>query len=264
MALAQTPTPIKTDPRNYMTAVHGPVGVGKTSFGQQIPGHYFFITEAGTGGVEVYGDPILSWKDFIVKAKEVLDAKAANFEGQREITVCVADTVDKLFDYAGIEVCATQTFPEKGVPHKYDKIEDVPWGKGYKAAYKLLLHNLEHLHLSGLGVLLLSHTKERPVTWAGRDLQHHGFNLPPSAADAVEAACDAIAHFVVEEKVEQNTEGTIVAVEQGRYMFWQSTFLRVAKHRLKTFPTKLPLPIDKGWEVYTTAFRETVEKLKTK
>jgi len=262
MVLAQTPTAIITDPRAYMTAAHGTVGVGKTSFGQQILGHYFFITEAGTEGVEVYGDPIFNWQDFIDKAKEVIAAKKGGFKDQREITTCVVDTLENLFWYAGDEVCKTQKFMEKGVPHKYDKIEEPQFGRGYKATFELLLRNLEALRMNGFGMLLLSHTKERIVKWAGQDLTHHGFNLPPSAAAAVEGACGAIAQFVVEEKIERNESNDIVRVETGRSMYWQPSFLRTAKHRLKGFPEKLPLPIDKGWEVYCDAFAETVAKLK--
>lgn len=262
MVLAQIPTAIVIDPRAYMMGVHGSVGVGKTSFGQQIPGHYFFITESGIEGVEVFGDPILSWKDFIEKAKEVIAAKKADFKNQRMITTIVIDTLENLFEYAGNEVCATQTFMEKGVPHKFTKIDDVPFGKGYKATFGLLLRNLEQLRLHGFGMLLLSHTKERLVKWAGQDLQHHGFNLPPSAASVIEAACGAIAHFVIEEEVVKSEEGIVVKIEHGRFMYWQPTFLRTAKHRLKGFPEKLPLPINEGWKTYCDAFAETVEKLK--
>lgn len=262
MTLAQTPTSIITDPRGYMTAVHGTVGVGKTSFGQQIDGHYFFITESGIEGVEVYGDPILNWKSFIAKAKEVIDAKKNNFKDQRRIETCVVDTLENLFGYAGAEVCATQTFMEKGVAHKFDKIDDVPFGKGYKAAFGLMLRNLEQLRLHGFGLLLLSHTKERIIRWAGENRTHYGFNLPPSAALAVEGACGAIAQFVIEQTIIKSEEGIITNVESGRYMYWQPTFLRSAKHRLKGFPEKLELPIDRGWEVYCDAFTETVAKLK--
>lgn len=262
MVLAQTATPVMTDPRSYMTAIHSPPGVGKTSFGKQIPGHYFFYTpNAGTEGVKIFGDPILCWKDFIDKAKEVIKAKESGFKDQREIKICIIDTVGDLFDFAGIEVCATQHFMEKGVAHKFDKIDDVPFGKGYKAAFQLLLRNLGTLKLNGFGVLLTSHTKERPVKWGGQDLHHHGFNLPPSAALAVYAACGAIGHFVVEEKIEKGEDGVIKKVETGRSMFWQPTFLRLAKHRLEGFPEKLELPINRGWEVYCDAFAETVAKL---
>lgn len=263
MTLTQAATAIAIDPRCYLTAVHGPSGVGKTSFGAQIADHYFFYTpRGGVEGVEIFGDPILCWSDFIEKAKEVIAAKKSNFENQRVIKICVIDVLGDLFDYAGVEVCATQRFMDKGVAYKFDKIDDVPFGKGFKAAYQLLLRNLGTLYLNGFGILLLSHTKERFVKWAGQDLHHHGFDLPPSAALAIETACGAIGHFIVEEKIEKGVDGAILRVETGRSMYWQPTFLKLAKHRLKHFPEKLDLPIDRGWEVYCAAFAETVAKLK--
>lgn len=264
MALAQEPTPVVTDPRGYMTALIAGPGVGKTSFCAQIPGHYFFYTpNAGTEAVQVFGDPILTWKGFIEKAGELIEAKKNNFKDQRKVEVCIIDTLGDLFGYAGIEVCATQTFLEKGVPRKYAKVDDVMWGKGFKAAYELLLRNLGTLHLNGFGIFLVSHTKERIVKWAGDDYHHRGFNLPPSAANAIQAACGAIGHFVIEEEIKRNDAREIVKIEQGRFMYWQPSFLRLAKHRLKGFPEKLPLPMDKGWETYCKAFKETVEKIKS-
>lgn len=265
MPLAQQATPIVTDPRGYITALIGPAGIGKTSFGAQIDGHYFFKTpNAGTEGVEVVGDPILSWSDFIEKATELLEAKKDNFKEQREVKMCIVDVITDLFDYAGIEVCKTQKFMEKGVAKKYDKIEEVPFGAGYKAACKLLLRNLGVLHLNGFGILLTSHVKERVIKWAGSDHQHYGFNLSPSVALTIEAACGAIGQLVMEETIERNDEGTIIKAETGRWMYFQPTFLRTAKHRLEGFPAKLPFKINEGWSTYCKAFTETVEKRKAK
>lgn len=262
MPLAQTPTKIITDPRGYLTAVHGTVGVGKTSFGKQIDGHYFLQTEVGTAGVQVFGDPIFNWHDFIDKGRELVEAKKSGFKDQREIKTIVIDVLEKLFWYAGAEVCATQTFLEKGVPKKYKTIEEPQYGRGYKAAYQLLLKNLEALCLHGFGMLLLSHTKERIVKWGGEDLTHQGFDLPPSACNAIEAACDAIGCFVVEQEIVKSEEGIVTTIEHGRYQYWQQTFLRTAKHRLEGFPEKLPLPMGRGWEVYCEAFAETLAKKK--
>jgi len=265
MVLRQVPIPRIIDPRAYMTAILGGTGVGKTSFGVQIPGHYFLLTEVGTGGVKPYGDIIFNWKGFIEKAKEIIAAKDTGWKDQRVISTINVDTLDNLFDYACAEVCATQTFIEKGVAHKYTKVDDVPWGKGYKAAYQLMLRNLEQLRLHGFGVFLYGHTKERPVKWAGEDLQHKGFNLPPSATLAVQAACDAVGHFEMTETIQKDpTTGVILKVEQSRKMYWQPTFLRLAKHRLEGFPAELDLPMNKGWETYCEAFATTVQALDEK
>lgn len=263
MVLRQEPIPRITDPRRYLTAIHADAGVGKTSFAVQIPGHYFLITEAGIEGIEPTGDYILSWKDFLDKGRELIEAKRAGFPDQRVIEALVVDTLDNLFDYACTEVITTQTFLEKGRPVKYAKIEDVPFGKGFKEAAKLLIRNLETFRLNGFGVILLGHTKERVIKWAGQDLSRAGFNLPPSASALLEAACGAIGQFVVEERTERDAQGNLVTRELGRYQYWQPTMTRLAKHRLENFPEKLALPLNGGWRVYEEAFQATLAKLDT-
>ncbi len=134
--LQQISSAIATNPSRYLTGIHGTAGVGKTSYGQQIPGHYFMITEAGTEGVKVFGDPILSWEEFLNKCSEVVATRTRGWkdpEGneQREITTFVIDTYENLYAQAAVWVCKNCTFPEKGVHHKFSRIEDVPYGKGF-------------------------------------------------------------------------------------------------------------------------------------
>ncbi len=263
--LAQEPTQIVTDPRKYLTLVYGIAGVGKTEFGFQIPGHYFFYTEAGIDGVEIFGDPIFSWDGFIEKCNEIVTAKKAGWkdpEGNpvREITTIVIDTYEKLYALGAVWICANTTFPEKGVQQKFKRIEDVPYGKGYKRANELLIEKLNKLILLGFGVLVISHAKEKQVNWRGQDFSSYVVNLPPSAAQGIIDACGAVSFFNLELATGKDEGGNIIQREEGRYMYWQNTFLITAKHRLPGFPEKLPLPRNKGYETYLDAFNEAVER----
>lgn len=263
--LQQVPTEIVTDPRRYLTLVYGIAGVGKTEFCAQFPGHYFFYTEAGIEGVKIFGDPILSWEDFIEKCNEVVAAKKAGWkdpEGEpvREILTIVIDTYENLYWHAGAWICAHQTFPEKGVQHKVARIEDAPYGKGYTRTTELLVEKLNKLMLCGFGVIVTSHSKEKPITWRGQDFQAYGPKLPPSAADGIIDSCGAVSFFNTEESTSKDAEGNVHQVEEGRFMYWQNSFLIRAKHRLPGFPAKLPLPRGKGYETYLNAFNETVKK----
>ncbi len=261
--LQQVPTEIVTDPRRYLTLVYGIAGVGKTEFGAQIPGHYFFCTEAGIEGVRVFGDPILNWKDFLDKCDEVTTAKRNGWkdnEGKpiREILTIVVDTYENLYKHAGVWICKNTTFPQKGVQQKYARIEDVPYGKGYTRTNELLIEKLNKLMLSGFGVLVISHSKEKPITWRGENFQAYGPKLPPSAADGIIDACGAVSFFNTEETTDKNDVGIVMKVEEGRYMYWQNSFLIRAKHRLPGFPAKLPLPCGKGYQTYLDAFEKTL------
>ena len=261
--LQQVPSEIVTDPRKYLTLIYGIAGVGKTEFASQIPGHYFFCTEAGTEGVRIFGDPILSWDGFLDKCDEVVAVKNAGWkdpEGKamREILTIVVDTYENLYSYGGDWICKHQTFPQKGAQLKVTRIEDAPYGKGYTRTNELLIGKLNKLMLSGFGVLVISHSKERPVTWRGQESQAYGPKLPPSAADGIIDACGAVSFFNTEEKTDKDAEGIITRVEEGRYMYWQNSFLIRAKHRLPGFPAKLPLPRRLGYQTYLDAFENTL------
>ncbi len=261
--LQQSPSEIVTDPRKYLTLIYGIAGVGKTEFGAQIPGHYFLCTEAGTEGVRIFGDPILNWDAFLDKCDEVVAAKRAGWKDAednpiREILTIVIDTYENLYWSAGAWICQHQTFPQKGVQQKYARIEDVPYGKGYTRTNELLIGKLNKLMLSGFGVLVISHSKERPITWRGEDFQSYGPKLPPSAADGIVDACGAVSFFNTEETTSKDADGNVSKIEEGRYMYWQNSFLIRAKHRLPGFPAKLPLPRGKGYQTYLDAFTKTL------
>ncbi|KKL04033.1 hypothetical protein LCGC14_2620140, partial [marine sediment metagenome] len=122
----------------------------------------------------------------------------------------------------------------------------------------LLIGKLNKLMLCGFGVLVISHSKERPVTWRGQESQAYGPKLPPSAADGIIDACGAVSFFNTEEKTDKDAEGNINRIETGRYMYWQNSFLIRAKHRLPGFPAKLPLPCGSGYQTYLDAFEKTL------
>jgi hypothetical protein len=273
MALSQIPSEIKTDPSDYLTLIIGVAGVGKTSFAAQWPNNYFLITEAGTEGVEVYGHPVTAWdtpeKDsegrpmgFIQSLSELMAGKEVGWKGMRPVKTVTVDNLDVLYRLCGAFVVKKYTFPDKGVAHKYDRIEDVPFGKGYDRTNEILVMTLENFMLHGFGVILTSHTKERNIKWAGQDLDYLGPNLPPSGRAAIVGACGAVGHFVIESIIKRDDDGVIRSEEQRRVMYWQPAFLREAKHRLKGFPECLPLERDKGYETYLNAFNEAVEALK--
>ena len=262
MTLKQETTQIVDNPSKYLTLVYGPAGVGKTSWGMQIPGHYFLLTEMGVEGVEIFGEPVLNWEGFIEKCTEIVEAKEKGFPDQRIITTIVIDTLDNLYEYAGDWICKNITFAEKGVRVRVAKIEDAPYGKGYKETNKLLIITLNKIMLHGLGVVLISHTKDREIAWAGQKFPVNMPNLIPSAVEAVVSACGAVGYFAIDEIVRKNEQGQVERVEQSRYQYWQPNFLILAKHRLRNFPERLLLEMDKGYTTYVAAFQETLSKKK--
>jgi hypothetical protein len=262
--IQQVPNKIVLDPRFYMTLIYGEAGVGKTSWAAEVPGAYFLKCEDGTQGVSVYGHNITSWEKFIESCEELVEQKRNNFKDVRPITTIIVDVYELLWRLAGQWICDNEKFLENGKLVKYNRIEDISWGKGYNRTNLLVLEKLNKLMLEGFGVILLSHIKQSVITWAGKDYQSVGPNLSGSAQDAIIDACGAVGYCCIEEKIER-VENEIKNIEQGRYIYWQPTFLRRAKHRLKGFPEKIQYKYGCGWFDYVKEFekvaQQTVERI---
>ena len=249
----------ESDPRKYLTTVIGDAGVGKTTWASHIEGAYFLMTEMGTQGVSVRGEPILSWPSFKEKLNEIWQARKDGWKDVEPITSIVVDTYDILFDMVGQWVCENEQFVVEGRPTRYTKIDDVPFGKGYARVSQLLLGVITRFHLAGFGVFLLCHSKERVVRWKGQAVMMYGPRLSPSASEALINASGAVGYFRVEQEVRKEGDEIVIANER-RVQQWQPTFQVAAKHRLPGFPAELPLTRLEGWQTYCQAFKEAYEK----
>jgi hypothetical protein len=254
MALVQQASEIIDDPKSYLHLLLGDPGVGKTTWASQIPGHYFAKAEIGTKGVSVFGSPIIEWEDFIEMCADLVIAQGTGWKDQREVTTVIVDTYEQLFAAAARWICKNRTFPEKGVPQKFDKLEDVPFGKGYKAVNELIIEKINKLMLYGFGVVLICHMKERTVKWRGQELKAVGPDLPPSAADAITGLADAVGYFTIDMKVQKNAQGQVESSEEGRFSIWQPQFLTPTKHRIPGFPDRLLLNYETMYADYCKAF----------
>lgn len=260
--LQQSKTERITDPRAYLTLVHGQAGIGKTSWAAQQEGHYFVSTEPGTKGLSVYGEECSSWKTFLDIGQEIAQGRASNWDDgkQREIKVLVVDTADRLWDLCGAHIARTKSFMIKGSAQQYEDVRHVPYGAGYSATTEEFLRVLIKLQFLGIGVTLLSHTHFERIKWGTEEFRRAGPDL--YTTDTIVGACDAVGYFDIEEKVtKQEVDGKLIPVAQGqRVQWWQPQFLRVAKHRLEGFPEKLLLPANTGYQVYLDAFTTALER----
>jgi len=259
--LQQEARSIITDPRKYMSLIHGVAGCGKTTLASQIENHYFALTEQGDTGVEVFGESISSWTEFLSLVNNLKAGKEKDWKEQREVKILIIDTIENLYDFCSEWICTNETFLVKGVPKRYKNIEDVTYGKGFGRVNALLLKIMQKIRALDIGILMLSHSKEKSFQWAGQDLHKTVPNLYPSAILGIVGACDVVGCFTIEEEVIKR-EGKPVKVENERCIYFQPTFLREAKHRLEGFPEKLVIPLRSGWQVYLAAFQKAVEEWK--
>lgn len=263
MPLSQARSKVITDPRKFLHCIYGEAGVGKTDFASQIEGHHFLMAEEGVGGVQVYSDPVPTWSDYINKCIELQQAKTTNFEGIRRVEVVVIDTYDALWTSCAKHVMATETFmdDETRRPTRFDRVDDVGFGKAYKRVNETLMGTITKLRLLGYGVFILAHSKERVVKWNGQKLDGITLALSGSAQDALTNECDAIGYAMVNETISKDDQGNLKSIEHDRWIYWQPTFLRLGKHRLKNFPEKTSMPMGTGWEIYEKTFTECANNL---
>lgn len=266
ITIEQTESAIVLDPRKYLHYLHGDAGVGKTTWCQQIDGHYFAKCEDGTKGLKVFGSIISTWPDFLEMLGLLAKQKESNWEDVREVKTVIVDTYDYLFELASEWVAQNVKFMVQGKATKYERIEHVPFGDGYAVTRRLTLGKIRKFMALGFGVILVGHTKEKVLQWRGQDLTTKRLNLSPTTAEAVVSACDAVGYCTIEETIERNDQGQVTSIETGRYIQWQKEFLVSAKHRLQDFPVRTALNNQKdkgplGYELYLTAFEKAAQVL---
>ena len=263
VVIAQQPSAIVTDPRKYWLTVHGDQGVGKTTFASQIPGHYFLCTEEGLPGLSAYKSSVFNWAHFVAIVNKIVLDKERSWEDVdgnplRPITTLVIDVYEKLWDMLGKYVCDKQKFLVDGRPQSFDRVDDVPWGKAYKRVNGIIIPLLEEVMRRGFGLVTICHTKVSDVKWSGEMVQKYHLNLSDKSEAALKSASSAIGYFTVKEKIGKK-DSIVTSVETARVAYWQPTFFRVAKHRLKGFPEQIILKRDTQWQDYVKIFQTVSE-----
>lgn len=130
--------------------LHGPQGVGKSSWAASAPGAIFLPTEDGLGRLEVDHFPLLA------SYTDAMDAIAALYQEEHEFNTAVVDTADWFEPMVWEATCAQ---------HGWTDIEAPGYGKGYLAAdvlWKRFLDGLNALRTErGMAIIVLAHSEIR-------------------------------------------------------------------------------------------------------
>lgn len=125
--------------------VHGPAGVGKSTFAAGAPNALFFPTESGTEDLDVARLPLI---DQLHQIKDYIDMI---IEENAQHT-CVLDTADGLERIIWDSVCSK---------HNITSIEELGYGRGYVEAlngWRWVLNQLYRLKEHGMHVIVLAHS----------------------------------------------------------------------------------------------------------
>lgn len=139
--------------RALRVMLHGPPGVGKTTWAAQAPGALILTpsSEDGMGELEVPRLVVSSWREAEQAVEALIEAKGGGY------STMVVDTMSSMEALGYAEVC-------RGLD--VASIEDARYGRGYTAALELhqrLQGKLEALRGQGINIILLCQSRVKAV-----------------------------------------------------------------------------------------------------
>ena len=231
------PTHINRDLSAKYLLLYSKPKVGKTSFAAQLKRNLFLATEIGYNAIDgITALPIAKWSDFRAAVKQLKDPRA------RELydTVTI-DTISILADLCEKYVCARE-----GV----DKINLVPYGQGWKMVAKELQESLREITLSGLGLILICHSKEKASPYT--DAEGNAItSVEPDLSKNVYGVCNAVCDLIAYIGVEFDSSG-----RAQRWLYTRQTPTIFAGTRWKYLDEKIPF----GYEELVDAIGRAIKK----
>jgi hypothetical protein len=178
--------------------LHGPHGIGKSSFGAQAPAPIFLPTEDGLTMIDVPHFPVPKTLD------EVWDDMSALIKEDHEYKTFIVDTLDWLERLIWARVCQD---------NKCESIEDLGYGRGYVFAmsyWEKFFKGLDKLRdCKNMAIILLAHNEIKPYNPPdSQPYDRYQIKLHKSAAAKGEEWADAVlfAGFKVYVKTEKGKQ----------------------------------------------------------
>lgn len=211
--------------------------IGKTSFAAQLKKNLFLATEIGYNAINgITAQPIQKWTDIKYVVKQLKDPKA------RELydTVTI-DTISIAADLCEKFVCSRE-----GVT----KVNEIPYGQGWKMVAKELQDTLREITMLGFGLILICHSKEKASPYT--DSEGNAItSVEPDLSKNVYGVCNAICDLIAYIGVEFNSDGTA-----QRWLYTRQTPTIFAGSRWKYLDEKIPF----GYNELVDAIGRAIQK----
>jgi hypothetical protein len=230
MAMSKVIRGRQTTPERLV--LYGVHGIGKSSFGAEMPKPIFLAAEDGTKHLNIDRLPMPeTWED-------VLDGVRLLTDEKHDYQTLVVDTVDWVEPLLWAYLCRK---------HSKADIEAFGFGKGYQIAvdsWRLFVAALERMRRAKpMHVLLLAHSWVKPFkNPEGDDYDRHEMKLHKLAAGVVKEWADHVlfANHLTVAKTDQRTK-RVRGVSMGeRIIYTEHSAAFDAKHR-GVLPAQLPL-----------------------
>jgi hypothetical protein len=191
-------TEIKSDATTSTIAIVGNPKVGKTTFASQLDENVIFAaTESGHDYLSLYKVDIKTFEDF----EKMIASLATDKHQFKSVAI---DTIDNLIEMAERQIC------EK---NKVQFIKDIPFGAGYTATKKLVTTSLVKIQSLGLGVIIITHAKEKEYKQENISYTAMGTSISKSYESAILGFCDFILYCYID-----NQNKRMVRTKPSKYV----------------------------------------------
>lgn len=234
--------------RPFFIGIHGPAGVGKSTFASNAPNPLFLVTEfGGTDLLDVARLEIENWEDCLKALCELNN-------GEHDYKTIVIDSIDHL---------ESKIFKMVAEDHKKKSIEDIGYAKGYIFALEYwhrFLFEIKKLRQKGMNVILIahSHMKKLHDPVVGEDYDRYELKLHRKASDLITESMDALLFAKNDVSISKDSQTKkITAMGDGnRVLFTEHRPAFDAKNRYG-----LPLELPLSWSEFAKlALRSEDEK----
>lgn len=145
------PHVVSRDLCGYTVTFYGTPKTGKTTTAAQFPSSLLLAFEKGYSAIPgVMAQPINRWSEFRQVIKQL-----KTDEAHETFKNIIVDTADIAYDYCEKYVCSQ---------NNVDKINEIPYGGGYKQAEHEFDEMLRAIPQMGYGLILISHSQEKTFT----------------------------------------------------------------------------------------------------
>lgn len=229
------PTKISRDLKGKYICIYGLPKVGKTTLACQFPKNLLLGFEHGWNAIAgAKAVDITKWSDFKMVLRQLEKPEAK--EMYDTITI---DTVGIAWELAEQYVCAQ---------HGVQKINEIPWGQGYKDLAREFENSLRKITQLGYGLVIIAHV-DKKVEMVGEDTEVEilGPAIPKRAYAIVNQLVDIIGYIAVT----WNEKG-----ESERWLYTRKTPTIMAGSRFPHLAEKIKF----GYAELTEALNDAIDK----
>lgn len=236
--------------------IHGPGGVGKSTFAAAAPGTVFSAAEDGLSNIDAHALPeAKTWGDLLAQ----LDYLAT---GSHTFKTYALDSLDWAEPMCWAAVCEKGDAKGKRMPN----IEAFCYGKGYLAAldeWRVFLSKLEAVRRKGMAIILIAHSVRKTVkNPQGDDYEQWQIKLHDKAAGLLKEWVDVVGFAEHEIATYENDSGRVKGIATGKRVLKVQPAAGYDGKTRYAMPASIPL----DWSTFAAAVQaggvSAIERLK--